>query len=276
MYKEVARPAFWILDLKKELPDYMKKTVISPLHYGETIEICFVRGIEGETYINGKRFEYKEKNVFFIPPKHLHSSVCRKGGAREGEMICAFHINVEELSQIINLKNLLLKDDCTLLDLAFRCDDFDEIWETVQMIMDENRTFMARIIDLLHLFEMISNQKNTDSSIVEYSRIATRLIDFVEENYARKLTVQSTADHFGYSKQYFCKWFKSETGTTFNEFLNTVRIHHACTCLAGGYLVEETSEKCGFSDPSYFTKVFKQYMGITPKAYALKSVRHKE
>ena len=274
MYKEVTRPASWLLDIKKELPDYTKSTVISPLHYGETIEISFVRGIEGETFIKGKRFEYKEKNVFFIPPKYLHTSVYRKGGAREGDMICAFHINLEELAPIINLKNLLLKDDCTLLDLAFQCDDFDKIWETVQAILDENRTFIARTTDLLHLFEIISNQKRTDSSIVKYSKIATRLIDFVEENYASKLTVQSTADYFGYSKQYFCKWFKRETGTTFNEFLNTVRIHRACKCLANGYLVEETSEKCGFSDPSYFTKVFKRYIGITPKAYVLKSVQY--
>lgn len=273
MYKETTRPAFFILDSKKELPDYTKETVISPLHFGETIEISLVRGIEGETFINGKRFEYKEKNVFFIPPKYLHTSVYRKGGARDGDMICAFHINIDEIAPIINLRKLLLKDDRTLLDLAFRCDDFDGIWETIQMIIDENRTFMERTIDLLRLFEMISNQKSTDTPVVEYSKVGARLVEFVEENYASKLPIQSVADYFGYSKQYFCKWFKTETGVTFNEFLNAVRIQHARTYLVGGYTVEETAEQCGFSDPSYFTKVFKRYAGVTPKAYALKSGR---
>ena len=270
MYKEIVRPALFILDTKKELPDYTKKPIVSPLHYGETIEINLVRGIEGETFINGKRFEYKEKNVFFIPPKYLHTSVYRKGGSCEGDMICAFHINLKELASVIHVENLLLKDNRTLLDLAFRCEDFDGIWETVQTILDENRTFMARTIDLLRLFEMISNQKSTDDPVVAYSKVATHLIEFVEENYASRLTVQSAADHFGYSKQYFCKWFKGETGVTFNEFLNTVRIHHARTCLASGYLVEEAAAQCGFSDPSYFTKVFKRFVGITPKAYVTK------
>ena len=73
MHKETTRPQYWILDVKKELPDTLNKTVISPLHYGETVEINFVRGIEGESFINGKRFEYQEKNVFFIPPKYLHT-----------------------------------------------------------------------------------------------------------------------------------------------------------------------------------------------------------
>lgn len=272
MYKEITRPTPWILDIKKELPDHTKQAVISPLHYGETIEISFVRGIEGETNINGKKFEYKEKNVFFIPPKYLHTSVYRKGGAGEGSMVCAFHINVKELSPIINLKELLLKDNRTLLDFAFRCDGFEEIWETVQMILAENRTFLARTASLLHLFEIIARQKSTDFPVVEYSSISARLVEFVEENYASKLTIQNVAEHFGFSKQYFCKWFKRETGVTFNEFLSSVRIHHACICLNGGYSVEKTSEQCGFSDPSYFTKVFKRYIGITPKAYAVKSI----
>lgn len=270
MHKEVTRHVYWILDVKKELPDHAKQTVYSPLHYGETIEIIFVRGIEGETYINGKKFVYKDKNVFFIPQKYLHRCVYRSGGSNEGDMICAFHINVEELSPIINLKELLLKDNRTLLDFAFRCDGFDEIWDTVQMILAENRTFLERTASLLHLFEIIAQQKSTDSPIVEYSSVPARLVEFVEGNYASKLTLQSAAEHFGFSKQYFCKWFKKETNVTFNDFLNSVRIHHACTCLSGGYSVEETSERCGFSDPSYFTKVFKRFMGTTPKAYAYK------
>lgn len=273
MFKETTRPALFILDTKKELPDLRQNACISPLHYGETIEISLVRGIEGETVINGKRFVFREKNVFLIPPKYLHSSVYRKGGGKEGDMICAFHINAEALSSIINLKNLLLKDGHTLFDLAFRCDHFDSVWETVQMILDESRTFMARTIDLLRLFEMISNQKSIDDPVVEYSMVATRLIEFVEEHYASRMSVQIAADHFGYSRQYFCKWFKEETGVTFNEFLNAVRIQHARTRLAGGYSVEETAEQCGFSDPSYFTKVFKHFVGTTPKAYALRADR---
>ena len=68
MFKEATRPGYWIFDFKKELPDLMKKPVVSLLHYGETVEIIFVRGIEGEIFINGKRFEFQDKNVFFIPP----------------------------------------------------------------------------------------------------------------------------------------------------------------------------------------------------------------
>ena len=55
MFKEVSRPEFWILDRKKVLPDKVHKTVVSPLHYGDTLEVFLVRGIEGETFINGNK-----------------------------------------------------------------------------------------------------------------------------------------------------------------------------------------------------------------------------
>ena len=269
MHKEPTRPQYWILDFKKELPDILGKTVISPPHYGETLEVSFVRGIEGETFINGKRFEYREKNVFFIPPKYLHTSTYRKGGSDKEDMVCAFHINVGALTPFIDVKRILSKDNRTLFELAFRCDDFEMLWEITQLIVDESRSFVSRIADTLHFFEILLEQKKADAPVAEYSKAAVDMIAFVEENYASSLTLQHAAEHFGYNKQYFCKWCKSEIGVSFNEFLNAVRITHARNLLTGGCSVEETAEKCGFSDPSYFSKVFKKFVGATPKAYSL-------
>lgn len=271
MFKESERPLPWVLDVKKELPDNEGRTVISPLHYGETIEISFIRGIEGETYINGKRFEFEEKNVFLIPPKYLHTSVYRKGGSKENDMICVLHININELSSVVNLKNLLLKDNRTLTDLAFRCDDFDALWETVQSILAPDNSFNGKIIALLRILEIIAGQKKDLEYCVEYNKTTAKLVEIIEENYSDKITVNDVARRFGYSNQYFCKWFKKETGVTFNEFFNSVRIHHAKSLLNKGCSVEETSQQCGFADPSYFTKVFKKFANISPKAYALKA-----
>ena len=270
MHKETTRPQYWILDFKKELPDLRGKAVVSPLHYGETVEISFVRGIEGETFINGKRFEYSEKNVFFIPPKHLHTSTYRRGGRGDDDMVCALQINVDALALFVDIEKILMKDDRALLDLAFCCGEFDTLWELAQSISDESQPFVSRVADTLRIFEIIAEQKKADAPVAQYSKAAIDMIEFVEKNYVDKLTLKQAAEHFGYSKQYFCKWCKREIGVAFNEFLNAVRITHARSLLSGGGSVEEVSEKCGFSDPSYFSKVFKKFVGMTPKAYAAK------
>ena len=269
MHKETTRPQYWILDFKKELPDILGKTVISPPHYGETVEISFVRGIEGETFINGNRFEYQEKNVFFIPPKYLHTSTYRHGGIDKNDMVCALHINVDALAPFIDVKKILSKDNRALFEFSFWCDNFDVLWDIAQSLVDESRSFVSRAADTLHLFEILLEQKMIDASVAEYSKATIEIIEFVEEKYGGKLTLQHAAEHFGYNKQYFCKWCKNEIGVSFTEFLNAVRITHARNFLTGGCSVEETAEKCGFSDPSYFSKVFKKFVGTTPNAYTI-------
>lgn len=70
--------------------------------------------------------------------------------------------------------------------------------------------------------------------------------------------------------------FKETIGKTPIEYLNAYRINVACEQIK--YLDKQITEvalDCGFTDLSYFTKVFKKYMGITPSEY-LKRNRHNQ
>ena len=120
MFKEANRQEFWFLDYKKTLPDVINKTVVSPLHYGDTLEVVLTRGIEGETFINGRRYEFAYENVFLIPPRYLHTSNYKKGGSRKEDMICAFHINIEVLASVLDIKKVLLHDEKTLFSFPIR------------------------------------------------------------------------------------------------------------------------------------------------------------
>ena len=57
-------------------------------------------------------------------------------------------------------------------------------------------------------------------------------------------------------------------GVTFTDYLNSLKIKHACQLLSGTNLsIIDVSLSTGFDDQSYFTKVFKKAKGMTPKAY---------
>ena len=57
-------------------------------------------------------------------------------------------------------------------------------------------------------------------------------------------------------------------GKSFVDYLNQLKINHACVYLEQNYLkVYEIAYKVGFQDEKYFTKVFKKIKGITPKEY---------
>ena len=61
-------------------PNSKKCTVITPAHYGHTIEIIMSKNISGTAVINGNQYEIQPKNVFFIPPSVVHSLRYVSGG----------------------------------------------------------------------------------------------------------------------------------------------------------------------------------------------------
>ncbi len=72
------------------------------------------------------------------------------------------------------------------------------------------------------------------------------------------------------SPKYFCHFFKQMTQYTPIEYLNRRRIEAACyRILSGWQSMTELTYECGFSDLSYFIRVFKRIVGVTPKQYAL-------
>ena len=75
--------------------------------------------------------------------------------------------------------------------------------------------------------------------------------------------------HHKYNKHYFCNKFKTATGETYLQYLNNLRVFHACKMLKKGHALTEICEKCGFENMSYFIQLFKKIVGTTPKQYAL-------
>ncbi|MBQ8357707.1 MAG: hypothetical protein IJX39_07875 [Clostridia bacterium] len=109
MFKEHLRRQMWILD-HTPMPDRQGSTVLSPLHYGDTLEIVLTCGIEGEMIINGKSFQVKDKRVFVIPPRMLHAATFRAGGKNPEDVIAAFHINTEAIRPVLDIERLLGMD----------------------------------------------------------------------------------------------------------------------------------------------------------------------
>ena len=96
-------------------------------------------------------------------------------------------------------------------------------------------------------------------------------ISYIKKHFYEQPSVDDIANHAGYSKYYFCRCFKEITGYTVNSYINSVKIEHAKELLTThNQSVSEVSEICGFSDISYFTKIFKKYTGVLPSKLKIK------
>ncbi|SQB28636.1 AraC family transcriptional regulator [Chryseobacterium jejuense] len=92
-------------------------------------------------------------------------------------------------------------------------------------------------------------------------------VDYIKRNLHQKLSIESIAKLAYVSKSNFFKMFKDELGTSPNDFILQERISKAKELLATQNSIKETAYQTGFSDTNYFTRVFKQLEGVTPKSY---------
>ena len=94
------------------------------------------------------------------------------------------------------------------------------------------------------------------------------ILQFIHENYYQKLTNTSLGEKFGFHPNYISYLIKRYTGKPLHKYVLNVKISRAIGLLDDGRLsIGEIADECGFCDIYYFSRLFKQYMGISPLEY---------
>ena len=95
--------------------------------------------------------------------------------------------------------------------------------------------------------------------------------DFISKNYGRDISLDQCAEIIGISSYYLSHIFHDETGVTFVEYLSDVRMNAAKKlCADQSVPLKEVPGRCGYSNISYFYKVFKKVTGMTVGDYRKK------
>ena len=100
-------------------------------------------------------------------------------------------------------------------------------------------------------------------------KLLEEITAYVRANIRGDNSIMSVCGHFGISQPYLSRLFRQNCGRTYNEFLTDLRIEEAKKLLAGGedILIGEVAERVGFNGQFYFSKVFKDATGLTPRDY---------
>lgn len=91
---------------------------------------------------------------------------------------------------------------------------------------------------------------------------------FIEENYRKDISLDDVSRSVDISPYYFSKLFKEESGENFIEYLTNIRIEKAKNLLIHSDMnIKNICIDTGYSDPNYFSRIFKKQVGITPTEY---------
>ena len=115
----------------------------------------------------------------------------------------------------------------------------------------------------MYSFSRLTGTKNKNENIVNMA------LSIMEEEFNDpSLSLASVADMLGYNAKYLSHSFKEKIGVGFSQYLRTIRIKHAVFLMEHGVdSVKNIAFLCGFTDPLYFSSVFKEALGISPKEY---------
>jgi len=101
----------------------------------------------------------------------------------------------------------------------------------------------------------------------KYNEIVKKVISHIEKNYNNKIYVGEVADKIFINKYYLEHIFKKETGITFVKYLNKYRIEQVKNRLFQDADIIDACFESGFNSVSHFYKVFKKFVGTSPKKY---------
>lgn len=94
------------------------------------------------------------------------------------------------------------------------------------------------------------------------------VIDYVEDNFTRKLLLEEVAEREGVSMHYLSHLFRQTLGVSFQNYLKQKRLEYACHLIAAtDRNILDISISSGFSDVRYLNRLFQERFGCTPREY---------
>lgn len=147
---------------------------------------------------------------------------------------------------------------------------FEEIFEKAHRIY--NGGGIASNIEMksltYHIISMLLEEKEEQFFKKSKYKGIKAAAEHIESNYKEKISVEDLAEISGYSISHFSRLFKEFYATAPVEYINSVRIERAKSMLKTEmFTLSEIAEECGFSNVYYFSRIFKQTVGVTPKKY---------
>lgn len=254
------------------------------LHWHEEMEINYLKSGEGLFFIDSKSYKINQGDFILVPSGSIHSAKMTDGECCEFktivfslEFLMSFKPDTIQIKYINPIKNrdfsfpIIISENNESYSRFNKC-----IFEIIECLNKREYGYEMLIKSLFYqLFFLLLMDKQSNLSAVERATNKIKniekikqIVTYVQEYFDSPLTIQEVAQIIGINNQYFCHFFKKQTGQTFFQYLNGYRIQKAIYMLLNtNYSITEIAFKTGFEDLSYFIRTFKKLVLVSPSKY---------
>ena len=250
-----------------------------PLHFHEDYELNLTLHVRGKRILGNLVEDFTEKDLVITTPNVLH---CYKRDDAFLNTRCEVVViqfpkelpswGIFDTDQLRDIRNMLCQP---APGLKFSEETAEAVRERLLRLPTvEGFEGVQLFLDILHELacadrtqvELIGVQ-SSDSSF-PHSRRINRIVQFVEKNYNRKISLEDVGEQVGMSASSVSRFFKKRTRHNFWDYLNGFRIDRAAQMMIETeHTISEISYACGFNNISNFNRVFRERIGTTPSDY---------
>lgn len=245
----------------------------SPFHWHRELEILYILNGHATVNMEGKEYHVNPLDAIVMDYSKVHEVIYE---LPQTMGIC-IHISRQLLYRYLPNPELI-EIHCSGETLTKEQQDayarLCEILKNLTVLyVNQKKTYQLRstafileiLAILLESFSAPITKTVSENRIGNMERLE-EICDFVEHHYQEEITLGEAAEEIGLNKEYFCRFFKQNTGTSFIRYVNEVRISHIYQdLLHSSEGILEITEQHGFFNQKLFYRMFKEKYGCTPK-----------
>lgn len=175
-------------------------------------------------------------------------------------------------SPVRNVKNriLIFADQCahTAMDGGVPVNTAKEMENDFIGRIERLRTVTALTNLCREMVDAFVSQVAQHQTDMQMSKAVHECCAYIKSHLSEPLTLKGLARHMGYTEYYLTRKFQKETGVKLLDYIKETRLDYAKILLSTTNLsIQQISEKLQFGTRNYFTRIFKEYMDISPMEY---------
>jgi AraC-like DNA-binding protein len=254
-----------------------------PWHYHPEYELVLVTKSTGRRMVGDHIGYFKEGDLVFMGPMLPHVWVNDPEYLEEGTPLEADAIVIHFVGDFLGEKFLQVPEMEKLnqfLQLSARGMHItgaasEKIGGLMKQLLDMNG--MQRLVTLFSIFEILSATSDYEllaspgyiqTAHTKSTDRFSKITEYIMLNFDREITLPEAAAAANMAVTTFCNFFKTHYRVTFVEYLNMVRIGHACKLLGDmNKTIVGVAYECGFNNLANFNRQFKKIKNLTPSEY---------
>ncbi len=246
-----------------------------PYHYHDFHKLILILGGDVKYYIEGLEYELRPFDFVLVNRFLIHKPKCKDLSQNDKYDRVILYLRDDFLRKYSLLDAFEKAKDLRSFVVRFPGEESAALFDALKLIEEdiikEKSEYAGELISRIDVLRfLIAFNKaciNEDFGFnpeAKYNRKIINIIEYINKNLGKDLSIELLADHFYMSKYHMMRVFKNETGYSIHKYITEKRILKARVCIMGGMPATSACIECGFNDYSSFSRAFKNQLGVLP------------